>query len=112
MIIVMPVEENKGIDSKIFNHFGQTPFWAVFDTGSQDLKIHKKSSRHGSGGCSAVDEVMQYNPDIVYVLDMGIGAIKKCTNCGVKVKSGNFSTIKEAIDHLDDLQDIQRGCER
>ena len=110
MIILMPVKENKGINSKISSHFGKTPYWAIFNTETQDFRIEKKVSKYGEGGCVAVDEVINYSPDIIYVLDMGFGAIQRCVGSQIKVKTGNFMVAKEVIDNLENLYDLKRGC--
>jgi predicted Fe-Mo cluster-binding NifX family protein len=37
MRIVLPVGDNNGADSEVFNHFGSAPFFAIFDTDSQNV---------------------------------------------------------------------------
>ena len=106
----MPVEEDKGMDSRVCSHFGQTPFWAVFDTDSKDLVIKKKESVHTGAGCAAVDEIMKFRPDVVYVLGMGFGAIQRFADLGVKVRSGSFGTIREVLENLDILEELEGSC--
>ena len=112
MKIAMPVDENKGMDSRICEHFGQTPFWAVYDTETKKLEIKPKTSQHMGGGCLPIDEVMEYKPDMLFVLGMGWNAINRCTNEGIVVKTGNFLTVKEVVNNLDKLKDMTEGCEQ
>jgi len=110
MKIAVPVEEENGMDSKVCEHFGQTPFWAMYDTESKDLSIKKKESQHGGGGCTAIDEVMQDKPDMLFVLGMGWNAIHRCSDEGIVVKTGPFYTMNEIVSNLDKLEDMTHGC--
>ncbi len=110
MRIAMPVDENKGMDSQICEHFGQTPFWAVYDTDKKELEIKPKVSEHGHGGCIAIDEVMQYRPGIIFVRGMGWNAIRRCADEKITVKTGPFNDVKAVVDNLDRLEDMTQGC--
>ena len=112
MKIAMPVEDDNGMDSKICQHFGQTPFWAIYDSDSKELEIKAKTSEHGGAGCVAVTEIMEYKPNLVYVMGMGSGAIQRFAQEGVDVKSGPFLTVQEVVNNLDKLEKLEGSCGR
>ncbi|HNT30765.1 MAG TPA: NifB/NifX family molybdenum-iron cluster-binding protein [bacterium] len=110
MKIAMPVEQENGMDSSICSHFGQTPYWAVYDSETEELSIHPNTSQHGGGGCQAVAEIASFKPDMVYTLGMGFNAIEKCRAQGIAVKSGSWQTVREVIANLSEVTDMQGGC--
>ena len=110
MRIAMPVEEDRGMDSPVCEHFGQTPLWAVYDTEGSALKLVANKSQHGGGGCLAIDEIKQHKPDMLFVLGMGWNAINRCASEGITVRTGPFRTVREVAGNLDRLQDMAQGC--
>jgi predicted Fe-Mo cluster-binding NifX family protein len=110
MKIIIPLEDDNGMDSHVSSHFGQAPFWGIYDADAKQLVTKPNISQHGGGGCQAVAEIAGYGPDIVYTLGMGFNAIEKCKAQGIRVKSGTFTTVQEVIAHLNTLPDMEGGC--
>jgi len=110
MRIAIPIEEDKGKEAIVCTHFGQTPSWAVYDTEKEELSIKRRESVHGGGGCAAVDEIMELKPDMIFVLGMGMGAVNKFDSLGVKVRSGDFHTVGEVLDNLENLSHLENAC--
>ncbi len=110
MRIIMPVLEKNSENSRISEHFGQANYFALYDSETKELKIIDRGSEHIEGACMPVEEMMKYKPDIVFVLGMGHRAIEMFKAQGIKVKSGNYSTVKEVIENINDLNDFEGAC--
>lgn len=110
MIVVMPVETKEGMKSRICPHFGRTPFWAIYDTVQKELDIKEKISLRSGGGCNRVEEIMQFEPDIVFVIDMGFRAKQIFEQEGITVKTGNFDTVEDVIENTKKLKDFDEAC--
>jgi len=100
MKIGIIILEDKGLDSKISEHFGQCENFLIAEIENQklkDFKIYKNELAHSGGGCKAVDEILKYGITSVIAAGMGAGAQAKFAKAGVKV-FGCAGTVKEAID--------------
>lgn len=106
----MPVLENKGKASAISEHFGHAPLFAVYDTEKKKLEIMESKLSHANQERTPVDQLMAYNPGIVYVIEIGQRAINLFREKDVEVKTGNFRTVKEVIENAGALQDVEEGC--
>ncbi len=110
MKLLIPVLENKSFDSKISEHFGYAPFFALFDTETKELKIVENVIDHANSSLTPVDQIMSHDFDILYVLGIGGRAINLFKEKGVKVKTGKFKVVKEVIDNLEGLEELKESC--
>jgi len=108
MIIAMPVIENKGIDSRISEHFGHNPYFAICNSETRDVKIIP-ISEYGSG-CTPVEEISKYKPDAVYTIGIGSRAMAMLKQLGIRITTGRFRTVKEVMDNLDCVEELEEGC--
>lgn len=111
MIIIMPVEEKDGNDSRICPHFGRAPYWAIYDSVQKKIEITGKKSEEGHRSGNKVQEILQFEPDMLFVTGMGVKAKMVLDEKGVKIKTGNFRTVQEVIDNIDSLNDFGGACE-
>jgi len=110
MKIAIPVYEDKGLDSKVWEHFGETPFWALFETDTKELLIKQRVVGMGHGRCVAVTELVESKPDILFVKDMGFKALMRCKAAGISVKTGDYSTVQAVIDNIESLEELKNAC--
>jgi len=110
MRILVPVLENESFDSKVSEHFGHAPFFALFDTESKRLEIVENTLNHSDPNLTPADQTMVYNPEMVYVLGIGKKAIDLFKEKGVKLKTGRFKTVKEVVENLEQLEDLGKSC--
>lgn len=110
MRILIALNENKGIDSELSGHFGHCPYFATYETETKNLEIVTNEIDHSKQDLTPVDQVMRFNPDAVFSLGMGQRAIKLFNEKNVKVKTGNYPNLKEVIENIDSLKDLENGC--
>ncbi len=100
MKVGIVILENKGMESKISEHFGQCENFLIAEIENQklkDFKVYKNNAVHGGGGCIAVDEILKYGIKHVIAGGMGGGAQTKFANAGVKI-FGFAGTAKDALE--------------
>jgi predicted Fe-Mo cluster-binding NifX family protein len=107
MRIAMPIVENKGKDSEIAQHFGHVVFIAVYDSNKDELNVMDVKNVEG---CSPVAAIENENIDAIYCFGMGMRAIELCKAKGINLKTGQFTTIKQVIENLDKLEDLEESC--
>jgi predicted Fe-Mo cluster-binding NifX family protein len=106
----MPILKNKGKESEISLHFGHAPFFAIYDSEKQGLIIFKNEIDHSDPALTPVDQLAKHNLNLVYVKDIGPRAIGLFNEKGIKLKTGDFKTVKEVVDNLDNLEELTQGC--
>jgi predicted Fe-Mo cluster-binding NifX family protein len=99
MKICFPVEDDLGIDSKIFGHFGSAPYFIIYDTASGESgKIKNNNDDHEHETCNPVVALGQSQVDAVICRGMGMRAIQKLAEAGVAVLTASGMTVREVID--------------
>ena len=110
MKILVAINEDKGVESKLSEHFGHCPFFAMFDSETKSLEIFKNNLNHSDSNKSPVDQIMVHNPDIVFTLGIGKRAIDLFKEKGVKLATEKFTILKEVIDNVENLKELNDGC--
>lgn len=101
MKLCIPVLEDKGLDSRISEHFGSSPFFLLFDSESKAANCIANSNQHHSHGqCQPMHVLAGYKPNAVVCRGMGQGAVAKLNAAGIKTYLGKGQTARELIDEF------------
>ncbi len=110
MKLLVAINEDKGKESKLSEHFGHCSCYGIFDTETKELNIIKNDLDHSDSNKSPVDQIMVHKPDSVFSLGMGARAIKLFEEKGVELKTGKFTTLQEVLDNIENLENLNGGC--
>ncbi len=106
-----PLLNKNGMDSEISPHFGHAPFFGLYDTGTKELTITENTLEHTDPSKSPVDQIVEsVNPTTVFAQGIGGRAIGLFDEKGISLKTGPYRIVKEAIEHLDSLEDLTTSC--
>lgn len=84
MKICMPVNENNGLNSLPYNHFGSAPFFLIYDTQTaQFTAINNGDLGHEHGMCQPLKALGGHDIDIILVGGIGRGALTKLAAQGI-----------------------------
>jgi predicted Fe-Mo cluster-binding NifX family protein len=115
--IVIPSENQNGLDAQIAEHFGRAPYFTVveFDTNGavSNVKSVLNVSEHVGGSGIAPDHILALKPTAVIVYDMGGRAINIFENAGVPVlKADSSRLVSEVVAAYKEnkLQKLTEGC--
>ncbi len=98
MIVCFPVEENNGIDSKVYGHFGSAPGFVLYDTKTEELDfIDNKNMKHEHGACNPAAALAGREVDTVVVGGIGRGAIVKLSSGGISVAKSKSGVISDDV---------------
>jgi predicted Fe-Mo cluster-binding NifX family protein len=98
MKICFPVEKVEGLESQVYGHFGSAPAFIVVEAKSNEIKvISNKDQHHAHGACNPLKALNNEKVDAVVVGGIGMGALGKLNQMGVKVFKAVAPTIKENI---------------
>lgn len=99
MKICIPTEKNDGPNSKVCDHFGSAPFFAVYDTDTDTLKTMDNSNQHHiHGSCHPLTVLSGQDIDAVVCRGMGLRAINALNENGIKAFKATASTVEEIVD--------------
>ncbi|MBU2646070.1 NifB/NifX family molybdenum-iron cluster-binding protein [bacterium] len=102
MRICMPVENNEGLESVIFGHFGSAPGFMIYDTETKELNsVLNKNEHHEHGSCNPLMSFADIKLDFLVVAGIGGGALMKLNQAGIRVFQAAGRTIQENLDVLD-----------
>jgi predicted Fe-Mo cluster-binding NifX family protein len=109
--IFFPLLEDKGLDSEISQHFGHAPFFGLYDVNNKDLIIIPNSLDHTDPNMSPIDQIKKaFNPSTIFAKSIGGRAIGLIQEKGMRLKTGDYGTIKEVIENIDKLEDQTQDC--
>ncbi|ACF43589.1 NifB/NifX family molybdenum-iron cluster-binding protein [Pelodictyon phaeoclathratiforme] len=99
MKVIIPLIEQADLNSKLSEHFGSAPFFAVADMEKNSIEIIPNASmHHDHGQCTPADFFSQHGIDVVLCNGIGAGAIARLQMMGIDVYMAELSkTLQEAL---------------
>jgi len=109
--IFFPLLNNNGGNSEISQHFGHAPFFGIYDVEKKELKIIENDLDHTNPNKSPIDQIEEaVNPTTIFAKGIGGRAIGIIAQKGLRLKTGNYATVKEVLENLDKLEDQSQSC--
>jgi predicted Fe-Mo cluster-binding NifX family protein len=98
MNICIPVEQDLGLKSAVFGHFGSAPLFMIADTETGLCRAVVNSNEHHSHGmCQPLAALSNENLGAVVVSGIGGGALNKLHLAGIKVFRATPGTVEETL---------------
>ena len=115
--IIVPAEDQNGLNAKLAEHFGRAPYFAVVDFDENgkvaDVKTVANIGEHAGGTGQAHDHILELKPSAIVVRGMGPRGLNTFQGAGVAVLKANSDTVSEVVAAYkeDKLQELTEGCE-
>jgi predicted Fe-Mo cluster-binding NifX family protein len=115
--VVVPVEDQKGLNARLAEHFGRAPYYAVVDFDENgkvaNVKTVPNIGEHAGGMGYSHDNILEYQPKAIIVYGMGPRGLMSFQNARVAVLKANANTVGEVVAAYreDKLQELTEGCE-
>jgi predicted Fe-Mo cluster-binding NifX family protein len=115
--VIVPVEDQKGLNARLAEHFGRAPYYAVVDLDENgkvaNVKTVPNVGEHAGGMGYSHDNILEYQPKAIIVYGMGPRGLMSFQNTGVAVLKANANTVGEVVAAYreDKLQELTEGCE-
>lgn len=98
MKVCFAVQENEGISSSVYNHFGSAPEFVIVDTeDDKTTSVKNRDKEHSHGACNPIAAIGGQQIDALVVGGIGAGALMKLNSEGIKVFRSVASTIEENL---------------
>jgi predicted Fe-Mo cluster-binding NifX family protein len=101
MRIAFPVQEDQGLESSVFGHFGSAPLFMIFNSTDTILKaVGNTDAHHIHGQCQPIKALGGSEVDMVVVGGIGAGALMKLQSQGIRVFRAVEGSIKDNLELL------------
>ena len=98
MKIAFPTQDNRGLESSVYGHFGSAPFFVVVDTENDAVQIlNNHDLGHEHGNCQPLAALGGTSVDAVVVGGIGGGALKKLADAGIKTYRAVEGNVSENL---------------
>lgn len=116
MRIVIPVVNETGLDSRLSEHFGRTPYFAVVELDENGQVVSQRTvpnvGEHFGGSGRRADSILQLKPNVIITYGMGPRGLSIYQDVRVAVLRANASTVREVIAayNKDEMEELTEGC--
>ena len=98
MKIAFPSQENIGLDSPVYAHFGSAPYFVIVDSNAGDVNIiENKDLHHLHGNCQPLRALGGISVDAVVVGGIGRGALTKLYQEGIAAYRAVEGSVSENL---------------
>ncbi|MFP4190076.1 MAG: NifB/NifX family molybdenum-iron cluster-binding protein [Candidatus Woesearchaeota archaeon] len=109
--IFFPLLDDRGLESRISQHFGHAPYFGLYDMDKKDFKIISNDLDHHDKDKTPIDQIVEaVNPTTIFAKSVGQRAITLIRGKGLGLKTGEFSTVREVLENFEDLHDQIESC--
>jgi predicted Fe-Mo cluster-binding NifX family protein len=96
--IAFPVQDDVGIDSVVYSHFGSAPVFVIVDPATNAVvSVANRDQHHSHGACNPMRALDDQRVDAVVVGGIGAGALAGLNRMGIKVHRSLAATIGENL---------------
>jgi predicted Fe-Mo cluster-binding NifX family protein len=115
MRICIPTENQDGLKSKVYGHFGSAPYFIIYDTEKEVAEVvDNKNAHHSHGMCQPIGVLGTLSIDVVVCQGMGMRAVQKLNEANIKTYKALGNTGAEIVERYKDstLEEItvQNAC--
>lgn len=99
MKLLLPVENNEGLSSRVCDHFGSAPCFLIADTDNGSVALAANANcEHDHGSCNPVDALGTMKVDAVICRGIGSRAATRLQMSGIAVYiAGSAATAADAL---------------
>lgn len=116
MRIVIPVVNETGLDSRLSEHFGRAPYFAVVELDENGQVVSQRTvpnvGEHFGGSGQRADGILQLKPNAIITYGMGPRGLSIYQSVRVAVLRANANTVREVIAayNRNELEELTEGC--
>jgi predicted Fe-Mo cluster-binding NifX family protein len=101
MKVCIPTENDKGMESIAFSHFGSAPYFILHDTETNETEtIQNRDQHHAHGACHPMQALNGRSVNTVVVGGIGRRAVMGLNEMGITVYRSTDGTVQKNIDGL------------
>ena len=99
MRICIPTEDDRGMDSRVSDHFGSAPCFTFFDTATGGLDVRANAhEEHEPGQCNPTAAVRSGAARVIVCRGLGRRALERLQESGIEVFVTRETTTRSALE--------------
>ncbi len=99
MKIAFPSQENSGLNSPVYEHFGSARYFVIVDSNTKEAQIiENKDLNHVHGNCQPLQALGGKPVDAVVVGGIGRGALMKLDSAGITTYRAVAGSVSENLE--------------
>jgi predicted Fe-Mo cluster-binding NifX family protein len=95
MNIVIPTNNENGLNSKVAEHFGRCRYYFFLDEKGELIKVVENTSEHMGGSGLPPELMKKHGADALLCKGLGIRALNLCSELGIEVFVAQAETVNE-----------------
>lgn len=98
MLACIPTQGDAGRDDQVHEHFGSAPFFTLYNSETDELRIlPNNNAHHAHGTCHPMNQLAHHKIDCVICGGMGRRAIEALNAEGITIYQADSATVAEII---------------
>ena len=104
MRICIPTENNNGLQSVVYGHFGSAPYFIIYDTENKNIEvINNRDEHHEHGQCNPLLAFSRTPIDMLVTGGIGLRALEKLNAGGIRAfRTTIEKTVSDVIARYDE----------
>lgn len=98
MHICIPVVDDRGLDSRVCEHFGSSPAYMLVDTETGTCRAVPHNAPREHGACAPVATLFDLGAEAFVVGGIGRGALARIEARGARVFQSGHATVGETLE--------------
>lgn len=114
--IIIPTEDKNGLNAKLSNHFGRSPYFTLVELNEANeilsVNVIPNISEHFGGFGKPLDTLLQFHPNALITYGIGSKALTIFQQAQIPVLRANANTVKEVIEAYIEgkLEELTESC--
>ena len=113
--VVIPTEDNDGLEAHVAQHFGRAPYFTVidFENGKiAKIETQPNTGEHFGGTGHPHEKLLALKPSIIVAEGMGPGGLQSFRSNKILVLKANSDHVNEVVDAFQKgkLDELKAGC--
>jgi predicted Fe-Mo cluster-binding NifX family protein len=115
--IIIPVENQNGLEATVARHFGQAPYYTLVEIDSKGetakIEASPNTGEHMGGTGHPHENLHSLKPDVIAAYGMGQGGLQSFKSAGTRVLKAEGNTVREVVANFKKgiLKELTGGCE-
>ncbi len=115
--VIVPVNNQDGLNSHLAEHFGSAPYFTVVDFDEHgdvaNVKTIANMGEHAGGSGQAHDNILELKPNAIIVNGMGSRGLENFKQSSIEVLKANSALVNDVIVAYKEgnLKNLTAGCE-
>ena len=101
MLVCIPTKGNAGLEDSVAEHFGAAPYFTLYDSTTNEIKVlNNRNAHHSHGTCHPMNQLERYQIDAVVCNGMGRRAVEALNAAGVTVYYLDAEQVSDVIEQI------------